>query len=51
LPKGAYHFYFRTRATVAGQFTQPQARAELMYDAAVHGESVGARVEVSAKGR
>ena len=49
LPKGAYHFYFRTRATVPGQFTQPQARAELMYDGAVHGESVGARVEVSAK--
>lgn len=51
LAKGSYHFYFRTRATVAGQFTQPQARAELMYDEAVHGESVGARVEVSAKGR
>jgi uncharacterized protein YfaS (alpha-2-macroglobulin family) len=49
LPKGTYHFYFRTRATVPGQFTQPQARAELMYDGAVHGESVGARVEVSAK--
>jgi uncharacterized protein YfaS (alpha-2-macroglobulin family) len=49
LPKGAYHFYFRTRATVAGRFTQPQARAELMYDAAVHGESVGATVEVLAK--
>ncbi len=49
LPKGAYHFYFRTRATVPGQFTQPQARAELMYDAAVHGESNGAMVEVSAK--
>lgn len=51
LPKGSYHFYFRTRATVAGQFTQPQARAELMYDEAVHGESVGARIEVSAKAR
>ena len=49
LPKGNYHFYFRTRATVPGQFTQPQARAELMYDGAVHGESVGVRVEVSAK--
>ena len=48
LPKGAYHFYFRTRATVAGRFTQPQARAELMYDAAVHGEAVGATVEVRA---
>ena len=51
LPKGAHHFYFRTRATVPGQYTQPQARAELMYDAAVHGESNGAVVEVSAKGR
>ncbi|MFT5534275.1 MAG: hypothetical protein ACI802_002521 [Candidatus Paceibacteria bacterium] len=49
LPKGTHHFYFRTRATVAGQFTQPQATAELMYDAAVHGESFGARVEVSAQ--
>ena len=48
---GTYHFYFRSRATVAGQFTQPQARAELMYDAAVHGESVGARVEINAKDR
>lgn len=46
LPKGSHHFYFRTRATVAGKFTQPQARAELMYDEAVHGESVGARVEI-----
>ena len=51
LPKGSYHFYFRTRATVPGQFTQPQARAELMYDGAVHGESVGARVEVKAKAK
>jgi alpha-2-macroglobulin len=49
LPKGTHHFYFRTRATVAGQFTQPQARAELMYDERVHGESVGARVEVGDK--
>lgn len=51
LPKGTHHFYFRTRATVAGQFTQPQAKAQLMYDEAVHGESVGARVEVSPAGR
>ncbi len=46
LEPGTYHFYFRTRATVPGQYTQPQARAELMYDGAVHGESAGARVEV-----
>lgn len=50
LAKGSHHFYFRTRATVAGQFTQPQARAQLMYDEAVHGESVGARVEIRAGG-
>ncbi len=49
LPKGTHHFYFRTRAITPGQFTQPQARAELMYDMAVHGESAGAVVEVSAK--
>lgn len=51
LDKGTYHFYFRTRATVPGQYTQPQARAELMYDGAVHGESVGARVEIGAADR
>jgi uncharacterized protein YfaS (alpha-2-macroglobulin family) len=51
LPKGAYHFYFRTRATVPGQYTLPQARAELMYDDAVHGESVGAQVDIRAKGQ
>ena len=49
LPRGSYHFYFRTRATVAGVFTQPQARAEAMYDETVHGESVGAKIEVSPK--
>jgi alpha-2-macroglobulin len=51
LPKGTYHFYFRTRATVPGEFTQPQARAELMYDEAVHGESAGARIEIHPKGQ
>ncbi len=51
LDKGTHHFYFRTRATVPGQYTQPQARAELMYDDAVHGESAGARVEIRAADR
>jgi hypothetical protein len=49
LPKGNHQFYFRSRATTPGQFTQPQARAELMYDEAVHGVSNGATVSVSAK--
>ncbi len=46
LPAGTYDFYFRTRATTAGSYVQPPARAELMYDAAVWGQSPGARVVV-----
>jgi len=42
-----------TRPTLSShlqyQFTQPKALAELLYIAAVHGESAGAVVEVSAK--
>ncbi|HUK14173.1 MAG TPA: MG2 domain-containing protein [Thermoanaerobaculaceae bacterium] len=47
LPKGTYDFFFRTRATVAGSYIQPPARAELMYDSAVRGNGAGARVEVT----
>lgn len=46
LPAGTYDFYFRTRATTAGRYVQPPARAELMYDAAVWGQSPGARIVV-----
>jgi hypothetical protein len=46
LPKGTYDFYFRTRATTAGRFIQPAARAEMMYDGAVRGNSTGARLEI-----
>ncbi|MBI3776433.1 MAG: alpha-2-macroglobulin [Gammaproteobacteria bacterium] len=46
LPKGAHQFFFRTRATVAGTFIQPSARAELMYDDAVYATTPGARVVV-----
>jgi uncharacterized protein YfaS (alpha-2-macroglobulin family) len=49
LPKGTYDFFFRTRATVPGGFTQPPALAEMMYDGAVRGNSAGARVEVAPK--
>ena len=45
-PKGTFDFYFRTRASTEGTFTQPAARAEMMYDGAVQGNSPGARVEV-----
>jgi uncharacterized protein YfaS (alpha-2-macroglobulin family) len=46
LPAGTYDFYFRTRASTSGSFIQPSAKAEMMYDAAVHGSSPGARVNV-----
>ncbi|MBL1276375.1 MAG: hypothetical protein COB30_009825 [Ectothiorhodospiraceae bacterium] len=44
LPKGNYHFYFRTRASIQGNFIQPPAYAELMYEEAVNGNSAGGRV-------
>jgi uncharacterized protein YfaS (alpha-2-macroglobulin family) len=49
LPAGTYDFAFRTRATVAGRFVQPPARAEMMYDGAVWGRSHGTRIVVEAK--
>ena len=48
LPKGNYHIYFRTRATVIGTFIQPQARAQMMYDDAVYGLSPGAKINIRA---
>jgi uncharacterized protein YfaS (alpha-2-macroglobulin family) len=47
LPKGTFDFYFRTRASVAGRFIQPAARAEMMYDMAVTGNSAGGIVQVT----
>jgi uncharacterized protein YfaS (alpha-2-macroglobulin family) len=46
LPKGTYDVAFRARATVAGDFVLPSARAERLYDAAVVGATPGARVVV-----
>lgn len=50
LPAGTYDFYFRTRATTVGEFIQPPAKAEMMYDAAVVGNSVGAKIRIERKG-
>lgn len=50
LPKGTYDFYFRTRASVRGRFQQPAARAEMMYDLAVTGNSAGAIVDITRAG-
>lgn len=49
LPKGSYHFYFRTQATIPGSYIQPAAQAEMMYDQTVNGQSFGARVVISKK--
>ncbi|MFN7147586.1 MAG: hypothetical protein ACK4YP_27710, partial [Myxococcota bacterium] len=46
LPKGTYDLALRARATVAGDFVLPAARAERLYDASVVGWSNGARVVV-----
>jgi hypothetical protein len=46
LPAGTYDFYFRTRAQIPGEFIQPPAKAEMMYDGSVVGASPGLRVEV-----
>lgn len=50
LAKGTYDFYFRTRASTVGAFTQPSASTEMMYDATVFGRSPGAKVVVKEKG-
>jgi len=47
LPKGNYRFAFRTRAQVAGTFTQPPGEAEMMYRPGIYGASAGQRVVIS----
>ncbi|MDR3439137.1 MG2 domain-containing protein [Telmatospirillum sp.] len=47
LPKGTYHFRFRSRATIPGRFIQPAASAHAMYDDAVNGNGNGAFVVVT----
>ncbi len=50
LPKGTYDFTFRVRAFTPGRYIQPAARAEMMYDASVVGNSPGAVVTVERGG-
>jgi uncharacterized protein YfaS (alpha-2-macroglobulin family) len=47
LPKGNYRFMFRTRALIAGSFTQPSGEAETMYRPGVRGASAGQRIVIS----
>jgi len=49
MEQGTYDFYFRTRAITEGEFTQPPARADMMYQMSVYGASAGSRVVVKEK--
>jgi hypothetical protein len=42
-----YRFVFRTRALIAGSFTQPPGEAETMYRPGIHGASAGQRFVIS----
>ena len=46
LPKGIYNFYFRVKASFEGNFSNPPARAELMYDTRYWGTSDGTFIEI-----
>jgi uncharacterized protein YfaS (alpha-2-macroglobulin family) len=46
LPKGTYDFYFRLRTGIQGSFIHPPAKAELMYQLAIRGNSDGMRVNI-----
>ncbi len=46
LPKGIYDFYFRLKASIAGSFVHPPAKAEMMYRETVRGRSDGTRIIV-----
>ena len=46
LPKGTYDFYFRLKASIAGSFVHPPAKAEMMYRETVRGHSGGTRIIV-----
>ncbi|AVA26357.1 MULTISPECIES: MG2 domain-containing protein [unclassified Rhizobium] len=47
LPKGNYTFAYRTRALIAGSYTQPQAFAETMYQKGVQGMSAAVQIVVA----
>lgn len=51
LPKGTYDFYFRLRTAVQGSFAHPPAKAELMYQLPVRGNSDGIRIVVLPRSR
>jgi len=46
MPQGTYDFYFRSQAITEGEFSQPPARAEMMYQMNVFGAGAGGMVVV-----
>jgi uncharacterized protein YfaS (alpha-2-macroglobulin family) len=46
MEQGTYDFYFRAQAITEGEFSQPPARAEMMYRMSVYGASAGGVVAV-----
>jgi uncharacterized protein YfaS (alpha-2-macroglobulin family) len=46
MPAGTYDFYFRERASVAGEFSHPSARAEMMYEMATYGCCPGVKIVI-----
>jgi len=46
---GTYDFYFRTQAITEGSFSHPPAKAEMMYQMSVYGQSAGSRVVVGGR--
>jgi alpha-2-macroglobulin len=49
LPAGTYHFYFRTKASFSGRFSQPGAYARMMYDFHATASSPGVYVSIESK--
>ena len=49
LAKGTYDFYFRLRASIEGSYAHPPAKAELMYQLSVNGNSDGTRIKINAR--
>jgi alpha-2-macroglobulin len=47
LPKGTYDFFFRARASFSGSFSEPPARAQLMYNLEVSGRSDGCELRIN----
>jgi len=46
MKQGTYDFYFRSQAITEGEFSQPPARAEMMYQMNIFGTSAGGMVTV-----